>query len=142
MNVFGIGFPELIFIFVIALIVLGPKNMIKASQQLSTAIRKLVTSDTWKTLVHSTKEIRDIQGQIIEDSGLQDSLNSLRNSTRDLVNPSIKNWTPPKTNLTVPPDIEVIPPPVTQQQLLDPQANPDSSSTKESADKIISPDQH
>ena len=92
MNIFGIGFPELLFIFVIALIVLGPRNLVKTSQQLSSAIRRFVTSDTWKSIVHSTKEIRDIQGKIIEDTGLQDSINTLRNSTRDLVNPSIAKW--------------------------------------------------
>ena len=31
MNIFGIGFPELLFIFVIALIVLGPRNLVKTS---------------------------------------------------------------------------------------------------------------
>jgi Sec-independent protein translocase protein TatA len=104
MNIFGIGFPELLFIFVIALIVLGPRNMVKTSRQLSTAIRKFVTSDTWKSIIHSTKEIRDIQGQIIEDTGLQESINTLRNSTRDLVNPSIAKWSPGPDNLIPPPD--------------------------------------
>jgi len=94
MNIFGIGFPELLFIFVIALIVLGPRNLVKTSTQLSSAIRRFVTSDTWKSIVHSTKEIRDIQGKIIGDTGLQESINTLRNSTRDLVNPSIAKWDP------------------------------------------------
>lgn len=93
MNILGIGFPELLFIFVIALIVLGPRNLVKTSTQLSSAIRRFVTSDTWKSIVHSTKEIRDIQGKIIGDTGLQESINTLRNSTRDLVNPSTAKWT-------------------------------------------------
>ena len=94
MNIFGIGFPELLFIFVIALIVLGPRIWFNF-QQLSSAIRKFVSSNTWKSIVHSTKEIRDIQGKIIEDTGLQDSLNTLQEQypgTRQSVHCKMESW--------------------------------------------------
>ena len=91
MNVFGIGFPEILFILVIALIVLGPKNLVKTSRDISAAIRKFAASDTWRSIVSSTHEIRNIQEKIIDDTGLQESINSLRNSTHDMVLPNNPN---------------------------------------------------
>jgi Sec-independent protein translocase protein TatA len=75
MEIFGIGFPELLFIFVIALIVLGPRNMVKTSRQVSDGINKIVTSNTWKS--------------VIQDTGLPETLRDFQEKTRDLVNPSI-----------------------------------------------------
>jgi Sec-independent protein translocase protein TatA len=92
MNIFGIGFPELLLIFVIALIVLGPRNMVSTSRQLSKAIRKFITSNTWKSIINSTQEIRDMQDKIINDTGLPETLKTLQNSTRDLVLPSSPKW--------------------------------------------------
>ena len=92
MNIFGIGFPELLLIFVIALIVLGPRNMVSTSRQLSVAIRKFISSNTWKSIINSTQEIRDIQDKIINDSGLPETIKTLQDSTRDLVLPSQPKW--------------------------------------------------
>jgi Sec-independent protein translocase protein TatA len=92
MNIFGIGFPELLFIFVIALIVLGPRNMVSTSRQLSRAIRKFIASGTWQSIINSTREIRDMQDKIINDTGLPETLKTLQNSTRDLVLPSQPKW--------------------------------------------------
>jgi Sec-independent protein translocase protein TatA len=89
MEIFGIGFPELLFIFVIALIVLGPRNMVKTSRQVSDGINKIVTSNTWKSVIKSTQEIRDMQDKIIQDTGLPETLRDFQEKTRDLVNPSI-----------------------------------------------------
>lgn len=93
MNVFGIGFPEILFILVIALIILGPKNLVKTSRDISSAIRKFATSDTWKSIINSTQEIRNIQEKIIDDTGLKESINTLRSSTRDIgLPPSQSRW--------------------------------------------------
>ncbi len=108
MNVFGIGLPELILIFVVALIVLGPRNIVTTSRKLSENIRKMVSSDTWKSVVKSTQEIRDIQGQILEDTGLPETIKTLQNSTRDLVTPSITKWNSPSKNTISP--AKIIPP--------------------------------
>jgi Sec-independent protein translocase protein TatA len=107
MNIFGIGFPELLLIFVIALIVLGPRNMVSTSRQLSKAIRKFITSNTWKSIINSTQEIRDMQDKIINDTGLPETLKTLQNSTRDLVLPSPPKWnSKPEVSISSPVVIE------------------------------------
>ena len=73
MNILNIGIPELLLIFVIALIVLGPRNMVSTSRQLSGAIRKFISSNTWKSIINSTQEIRNMQDKIINDTGLPET---------------------------------------------------------------------
>ena len=93
MNILGVGIPELLVIFVVALIVLGPGNMVKTARQMSTGIKKLLSSDLWRSMVSSTKEIRNIQDQLIKETGLPESIKSLRQSTRVLTNPAANQWT-------------------------------------------------
>jgi Sec-independent protein translocase protein TatA len=92
MDIFGIGFPELLLIFVIALIVLGPRNMVSTSKQISDAVRKFITSDTWKSVINSSHEIRDFQEGIIKDTGLSETIQAFQESTRGLVSPSLTEW--------------------------------------------------
>jgi Sec-independent protein translocase protein TatA len=107
MNIFGIGFPEILLIFVIALIVLGPRNMVSTSRQLSKAIRKFITSNTWKSIINSTQEIRNMQDKIMNDTGLPETLKTLQNSTRDLVLPSQPKWnSTPEISISSPVVIE------------------------------------
>jgi sec-independent protein translocase protein TatB len=107
MNILNIGIPELLLIFVIALIVLGPRNMVSTSRQLSKAIRKFITSNTWKSIINSTQEIRNMQDKIINDTGLPETLKTLQNSTRDLVLPSQPKWnSTPEISISSPVVIE------------------------------------
>jgi sec-independent protein translocase protein TatB len=86
MEVFGIGPLELLLVFLLALILLGPKDMVKGAKKLADWIRSIRESDLWK----STKEISDMPKKIMKDTGLEDELNQIRhlsNSTmHDVVN--------------------------------------------------------
>jgi Sec-independent protein translocase protein TatA len=52
MEFLGVGPQELIFIFIIALIILGPKDMQKAGKTIGKWMRDIVTSDGWKIFQH------------------------------------------------------------------------------------------
>ena len=58
MEILGIGPLELIFIFLIALIVLGPTDMVKAGRTLGRFMRRIVTSPGWRTLQQASREMR------------------------------------------------------------------------------------
>jgi len=92
MNILGIGIPELIFIFIIAMIILGPGNMVKTARQLSAGIKKMLNSDLWRSMVISTKEMRNIQDKILKETGLPESLESLKQSTKVITNPASNQW--------------------------------------------------
>lgn len=75
MEVFGIGPLELLLIFLLALILLGPKDMVNGAKKLAAWIRSMRESDLWK----STKEISDMPKKIMKETGLEDELSQMRN---------------------------------------------------------------
>jgi Sec-independent protein translocase protein TatA len=75
MEILGIGMPELIFIVVIALIVLGPKDMQKAGQSIGKFLRNLVTSDGWKIFQQASREIRTLPNKLMREAN--DELNKI-----------------------------------------------------------------
>jgi Sec-independent protein translocase protein TatA len=69
MELFGIGPLELLFIFIIALVVLGPRDMVKVGRSLGGLLRKTVLSPTW---VKMQREIRNLPYQMMREAGLQE----------------------------------------------------------------------
>ena len=59
MEIFGVGPSELFFVVIIALIILGPKDMQKAGKTIGKWMRDIVTSDGWKMFQQTSHELRD-----------------------------------------------------------------------------------
>jgi len=72
MDLFGIGPLELMFVLVIALIIFGPNDMVKAGRTAGRFLRKIVTSDGWKTFQQTTKEMRTLPNKLIREAGLEE----------------------------------------------------------------------
>jgi len=83
MEIFGIGPLELLLIVLIALIVLGPKEMLKTAQKAAGWIRKIRQSEIWST----TKEVMDIPNQVMHETGLDKEIHELQNLSRPLASP-------------------------------------------------------
>jgi len=85
MEILGVGPLELLFIFFIALIVLGPKDMVKAGKTLGRFMRKIVTSPTWHTIQRTSRELKSMPNKLIREAGLEDinsqfsELNQIKN---------------------------------------------------------------
>jgi Sec-independent protein translocase protein TatA len=77
MNILGVGPLELLFIFLIALIVLGPKDILKASQTMGRWLRTIIKSDTWRIIRETSREIRNIPTKMMRESGLDEIKKSL-----------------------------------------------------------------
>jgi Sec-independent protein translocase protein TatA len=88
MEIFGIGPLELLFIILIALVVLGPKEMMGTAKKSAEWLKKLRQSDVWK----STKEVMDIPNQVLQDSGLDKELRELQNVSKGGIGGSV--WNP------------------------------------------------
>ena len=104
MNFLGIGPQELLLIFVIVLLVLGPREMVNAGTRLGGFIRKVVTSDAWKTMKDTTREIRNMPNKLAREAGLeefrkqieeQESLGSIGDPLGDIprIDPALDAWT-------------------------------------------------
>jgi Sec-independent protein translocase protein TatA len=72
MEFLGIGPLELFFIILIALIVLGPKDMVKAGRTLGRFLRTLVTSPTWRSIQQTSRELRYLPNRLMREAGLED----------------------------------------------------------------------
>jgi len=82
MEFLGIGPLELVFIVIIALIVLGPKGMVKAAREAGKLIRKVVRSPVWRDVVDTSREIREFPRKIVREAGIEKDIDDLRKSTR------------------------------------------------------------
>ena len=83
MEFLGIGPSELAFIVIIALIVLGPKDMQKAGRTLGKWLRKLVTSDGWKLFQQTSREIQTLPNRLMREAALDE----LKDLQKDLKQP-------------------------------------------------------
>jgi Sec-independent protein translocase protein TatA len=96
MEVFGIGPLELLLIFFLALILLGPKDMVNSAKKLANWIRGFRESDIWK----STKEISQMPKKIMKETGLEDELSQMRHlsnqTMNDVINEVSQSDTDPK----------------------------------------------
>ena len=94
MEILGIGTSELIFILLIAIIVLGPKDMQKAGKSVGRWLNQFVRSDGWKALQRASKEIRDLPNNLMREANL-DELRGMDKEIRETIDPR-----PPASRMT------------------------------------------
>ncbi len=103
MDFLGLGPLELLTILLLALILLGPKDMIKTGRTIGRALRKLVLSPTWRTVQQTSKEIRQLPQKLIREAELEELEQELElNSTLDEWKKDLSTWTTPPQTLEQP----------------------------------------
>ena len=78
MNILGIGPLELIMIFVVILLVLGPKDMVKTGKSIGSFIRKVSTSDFWKVLTQARTELSTLPNKLAREAGIDEMGNEIK----------------------------------------------------------------
>jgi sec-independent protein translocase protein TatB len=131
MEILGIGPLELIFIILIALIVLGPTDMVKAGRTVGRFMRKIVTSPGWRTFQQASREIRYFPNKLMREAGLdelehdlQEFENKSRQSQTKGLNSDLESWQNEISSWTTPP-----------QTIETPSAPPDSNHHKASSEE-------
>jgi Sec-independent protein translocase protein TatA len=84
MEILGVGPAELAFIIIIALIVLGPKDMQKTGRLIGKWLRKIVTSDGWKLFQQTSREIQTLPNRLMREAALEE-MNSLNRDIKQEV---------------------------------------------------------
>lgn len=126
MDILGIGPLEFVFILLIALIVLGPNDMVKAGRTLGRFLRKLVTSPGWQMVQQTSKDLRYLPNKLMREAGLEEieelkklkeqlpsqseiskgiGLDDLKQEVRDTdreLNKGISAWTTPAKTIPTP----------------------------------------
>ena len=72
MEFLGIGPLELLFVIIIALIILGPKDMVKAGRTIGRILRSIVTSPNWRAIQQTSHEIRRLPNRLMREAGLEE----------------------------------------------------------------------
>lgn len=88
MEILGIGMPELIFIFVIALLILGPKDMQKAGRTIGRWLNRLINSDAWKVLRKSSLELRNLPTNLMREANME--MRKTDEEIRNAMNPNAR----------------------------------------------------
>lgn len=81
MEFLGIGPLEFFFIIIIALIILGPKDMVKAGKTIGSFLRKVLTSEGWQTVQAASRELRNLPEKLMNEAGIEDiqeEMNSIK----------------------------------------------------------------
>lgn len=94
MDIFGIGPLEILLVLLIALIVLGPNELVKTGKTIGRFLRKLVTSESWQTFQQASREIKTLPNKLMREAGLEEieELEKEMRQTVGTVTPfSIKN---------------------------------------------------
>ena len=72
MEILGIGPQELLFIIIIALIILGPKDMQKAGKTIGTWLNRIIHSDGWKLFQQTSKELQQLPTKLMREANLEE----------------------------------------------------------------------
>lgn len=94
MDLFGVGPMELFLVIILALIVLGPKDMQKAGRSLGRWMNNLVRSDTWKIVRQASNKIKYLPNELMREAGLEDikkTGESLNKEINDQISPVLKD---------------------------------------------------
>jgi sec-independent protein translocase protein TatB len=130
MEILGIGPSELVLIVILALIILGPRDMQKAGSTLGHWLRRVVTSDGWKFFQQTSREIQTLPNRLMRDAALeelqkmeQDIRRPLQETGRDaagvIADPSAGQADPAQAE----PEPRILPSPAAPSANTDPKKN-------------------
>jgi Sec-independent protein translocase protein TatA len=89
MEILGISPSELAFIVLIAIIILGPKDMQQAGKTIGRWLNRFIRSDGWKALQRASKEIRDLPTNLMREANIEE-LQNIDKEIRQSIDPRPK----------------------------------------------------
>src|SRR4030042_378500 len=82
MEFLGIGPLEVIFIVLIALVLLGPSDMLKAARTVGRILRTVFTSEGWREMRRSMNTLRNLPTSMMREAGLEEDLRTISEATQ------------------------------------------------------------
>ncbi len=83
-GIFGIGIPEILIVIVLALIILGPKDMVETARKLGRWVYRVYHSPTWRMIMSTSQELRELPTRFVREAGLEDTMAAVKNTTADV----------------------------------------------------------
>jgi sec-independent protein translocase protein TatB len=119
MQIFNLGFGEILFVLLIAVIVLGPERIVTSSHRAGRFIRTAASNPVWRDILATTRELREIPNQLMEETGLNVEMEEIQSGFSaitseiagelDDTQSDITNLPPVTISVDRPPDLIEIP---------------------------------
>jgi Sec-independent protein translocase protein TatA len=72
MEFLGVGPMELIFIFIIALVLIGPRDIGKFARSTGRFLNRLYKSETWRMILDTSRTIRHLPERLAREAALEE----------------------------------------------------------------------
>ena len=72
MSFLGIGPLELLFIALIAVVLVGPRDLRNVAHSTGRTLKRIYRSDTWKALTQMSRSLRDLPGTLVREAELEE----------------------------------------------------------------------
>ena len=104
MDFLGVGPLELLFIIVIALVVIGPRDIGNVARSAGRFLNKLYRSDAWQMLSETSRNLRNLPSQLAREAALEelrDVKRTVEEVGQDLnkdvksIKDDLQSWIPP-----------------------------------------------
>ncbi len=83
-GIFGIGIPEILIVVVLALIILGPQDMVNTARKLGRWIYRVYHSPTWRMIISTSQELRELPTKFVREAGLEEPLEEIKHATANV----------------------------------------------------------
>jgi Sec-independent protein translocase protein TatA len=80
MEIFGVGPLEFLLILVLALVILGPQDMVGTARKIGGWINRAIRSPTWRAIISTTQDIRELPQKIVREAGIEDAVNEIKDT--------------------------------------------------------------
>lgn len=72
MEILGVGPMELLFIVIILLVVVGPRNLSSSARDIGRFLNRMYRSDTWRMMTEASRTLRNLPNQLARDAALEE----------------------------------------------------------------------
>ncbi len=82
MDILGIGPLELLFILLLALVLVGPRDMRRFGRSLGRFLNQMYRSESWRVLNEASRTLRTLPNRLAREAALEE-LDSVRREVED-----------------------------------------------------------
>jgi sec-independent protein translocase protein TatB len=83
MDFLGIGPAELLLIFLVIILVIGPKDIGKTARSIGRFLNRLYKSEEWRTITQASKTIRTLPNRLAREAELEE-LNEVKSELEEV----------------------------------------------------------
>ena len=72
MELLGVGPLELVFIILIALVIIGPRDISKAAHSAGRLLNRMYKSETWRAVTQASRNLRTLPNRLAREAELEE----------------------------------------------------------------------